>query len=104
MTLLSPDDLQNVVDDVPGLSTFASIGIGQGPRSVRNYVDNTNTDQSSVTKFIEDNWYLGRIGNGSYDASSGRLDARGGVLDFRTRPHFRPVILNPTTGEVVRTW
>lgn len=27
-----------------------------------------------------------------------------GALDFRTRPHFRPVILNPTTGEVVSTW
>jgi hypothetical protein len=23
------------------------------------------------------------------------------VLDFFTRPHFRPVILNPATGEVV---
>jgi len=29
------------------------------------------------------------------------LDGRGGLLDFFTRPHFRPVILNPITGEVV---
>ena len=27
--------------------------------------------------------------------------AFGGLLDFYTRPHFKPVILNPTTGEVV---
>ncbi|HEX2743000.1 MAG TPA: alkaline phosphatase family protein [Streptosporangiaceae bacterium] len=55
--------------------------------------------QASVTKFIEDNWLGGRqLPNGSYDAISGRLDAPGGVLDFHTRPHFRPLILNPTTG------
>jgi outer membrane receptor protein involved in Fe transport len=30
-----------VVDSVPGLSSFASVSVGQGQRSVRNYVDNT---------------------------------------------------------------
>jgi hypothetical protein len=72
------------------------------PYTRDNYVSNNLTDQASVTKFIEDNWLGGRqIPNGSYDAISGRLDAPGGVLDFHTRPHFRPLILNPTTGEVV---
>ena len=42
-----------------------------------------------------------RIGNGSYDTIAGSLDGLGGVLDFFTFPHFRPVILSPTTGEVV---
>jgi len=67
-----------------------------------NYVSHTLTDQSSIVRFIEDNW-LGRerIGNGSYDTIAGRLDGPGGVLDFFTFPHFQPVILNPTTGEVV---
>ncbi len=75
------------------------------PYTQSNYVSNNLTDQASVTKFIEDNWLRGqRIGDGSYDASSGSLDARGGVLDFHTWPHFRPVILNPTTGEVVNSW
>jgi hypothetical protein len=32
---------------------------------------------------------------------AGSLDAPGGVLDFRARPHFSPVILDPATGEVV---
>jgi hypothetical protein len=49
-----------------------------------------------------DNWLHGqRLGEGSYDASAGRLDAPGGLLNFQVRPNFQPVILNPTTGEVV---
>jgi phospholipase C len=66
-----------------------------------NYVSHNLTDQSSVVKFIEDNWLHGkRIGSGSYDAVAGSLDAPGGVLDFHTVPHLFPVILNPNTGEV----
>ena len=68
-----------------------------------NYVSNNLTDQSSVVKFIEDNWLRGeRIGQGSYDATAGSLDAPGGVLDFFTLPHFKRLILNPATGAVVR--
>jgi phospholipase C len=72
------------------------------PYTRDNYVSNNLTDQASIIKFIEQNWlHNERIGSGSYDAVSGSLDAPGGVLDFRTRPDFRPLILNPTTGEVV---
>ena len=72
------------------------------PWTRQNYVSNNLTDQSSVVKFIEDNWLGGqRLGSGSYDAISGSLDAPGGVLDFQTRPHFTPLILNPTTGKPV---
>jgi phospholipase C len=80
---------------------------GQGPRlpllvispwSKRNYVDNTNTDQSSITKFIEDNWFLGRIGDGSYDASAGSLN---NMFNFHQFPNLRPLILNTKTGAVV---
>ena len=67
-----------------------------------NYVSNNRTDTASVINFIEDNWLRGkRLGNGSYDAISGSLDGRGGLLDFRVRPNFTRLILNPTTGEVV---
>jgi phospholipase C len=66
-----------------------------------NYVSHNVTDQSSVVKFIEDNWLHGQqIGGGSFDKFAGALDAPGGVLDFHTRPQFRPLVLNPTTGEV----
>jgi phospholipase C len=66
-----------------------------------NYVSNNRTDTASVVKFIEDNWLNGGRIPGSFDATSGNLDAPGGLLDFRVRPHFQAVILNPTTGAVV---
>ena len=72
------------------------------PWTRQNYVSHNLTNTSSVTAFIENNWLGGkRIGGGSYDAISGRLDGPTGLLDFFTAPHFRPVILNPTTGAVV---
>ena len=47
----------------------------------------------------------GSAGSGSRAAPSTRsraaCTARGGLLDFRTRPNFRPVILDPITGAVV---
>jgi phospholipase C len=71
------------------------------PYTRENYVSNNLTDTTSVVKFIEDNWLHGERIPGSFDASSGSLDAPGGLLDFFTVPHFQPVILNPTTGAVV---
>ena len=35
------------------------------------------------------------------NAVSGSLAGPGGMLDFRTLPHFQPVILDPTSGAVV---
>ncbi len=71
------------------------------PYTQDNYVSHDVTDQSSIVKFIEDNWLYGeRIGEGSYDQIAGSLDGWGGLLDFHVRPHFQPVILDPTTGEV----
>jgi len=71
------------------------------PYTRENYVSDDLTDTTSVVKFIEDNWLHGERIPGSFDAISGSLDARGGLLDFSTPPHFQPVILNPTTGAVV---
>jgi phospholipase C len=72
------------------------------PYTRSNYVSHNLTDQSSITKFIEDNWLSGEsIGNGSYDTIAGSLDAGNGVLDFHTRPNYDRLILDPTTGEVV---
>jgi phospholipase C len=59
-----------------------------------NHVDHTRTDQTSVIRFIEDNWQLGRIGDGSFDALAGPLT---GLFDF-TRRHDSPLILDPATG------
>ena len=72
------------------------------PWTRQNFVSSNMTNTVSVTKFIEDNWLRGkRIGGGSFDGSRATCTGRGGLLNFRTRPNFRPVILDPTTGEVV---
>jgi phospholipase C len=66
-----------------------------------NYVSDNLTNTTSVVKFIENNWLRGQRIPGSFDATSGSLNAPGGLLDFNIRPHFQPLILNPTTGAVV---
>ncbi len=71
------------------------------PYTRSNYVSHNVTDQSSITKFIEDNWLRGeRTGGGSFDAIAGGLYVPGGVLDFHGRPNDNRILLNPTTGEV----
>jgi phospholipase C len=71
------------------------------PYTRENYVSSNQTNTASVVNFIEGNWLHGQRIPNSFDATSGSLDARGGLLDFNTRPHFTPLILNPTTGAVV---
>jgi phospholipase C len=65
------------------------------PFAKANYVDHTVTDQSSILRFIEDNWNLGRIGNGSADAYAGSLM---GMFNFGSSAPA--VILDPATGQV----
>lgn len=71
------------------------------PWARENFVDHTLTDQSSVIRFIEDNWLGGqRIGGGSYDAIAGPLTQ---IFDFSRRPDDGDGvwILDPTTGRPV---
>jgi phospholipase C len=72
------------------------------PYTRENYVSSNETNTASVVKFIEDNWLHGQRIPNSFDATSGSLDAHGGVLDFNVKPHDKPLILNPTTGAVVK--
>ena len=66
------------------------------PFAKENYVDHRVTDQSSILRFIEDNWNLGRIGENSDDAKAGRLN---GMFDFsRNNP---ALILDPATGVIL---
>jgi phospholipase C len=67
------------------------------PFARANYVDHQLTDQTSILRFIEDNWRLGRIGGGSFDRLAGSL---GDAFAFG-RPANRPLRLNPITGEPV---
>jgi phospholipase C len=84
---------------------------GHGPRmpllvispwANKNYIDNTLTDQASVTRFIEDIFLSSaRIGGGSYDATAGTLM---NMFNFTKTngalPNPNVVLLNPTTGAV----
>jgi phospholipase C len=65
------------------------------PFAKSNFVDHSVTDQSSVLRFIEDNWSLGRIGNASMDAKAGPLD---NLFDFGHHHGSNTLILNPATG------
>ena len=67
------------------------------PFARRNFVDHRVIDQSSILRFIEDNWQLGRIGDQSFDEEAGDLR---GLFGFDQRgKRTRPLILRPDTGE-----
>jgi len=92
---------------------FARCGFGMrlpllviSPWAKSNFVDHTMTDQTSVLRFIEDNWGLGFIdgpvapplGTGSRDRGAGTL---ANMFDFNSKPKTRKLILDPVTGTVV---
>ena len=69
------------------------------PWSKPNFVDHTLTDQTSIIRFVEDNWLSGqRIGQGSYDGIANSIE---GMMDFTKAQSKGRLILNPTTGEIV---
>ncbi len=68
------------------------------PWAKRGFVDHTLTDQSSITKFVEDNWGVSRI-PGSFDAIAGPLNP---MFDFSgSRPANSTLYLDPTTGQPI---
>ena len=66
------------------------------PFAKRNFVDHSITDQSSILRFIEDNWGLGRIGRGSFDERAGSPN---GMFSFSRGQEVRKLILDPDTGQ-----
>src|SRR3954454_14456999 len=72
------------------------------PWAKRNAVDHTLTDQSSIIRFVEDNWRLPHIA-GSFDNIAGPLT---GLFSFSRHGHgsggarhSRPSLLDPVTGQ-----
>jgi phospholipase C len=67
------------------------------PYAKVNFVDHRLTDQTSIIRFIEDNWGLGRIGNQSFDA---KADSLMNMFDFTTGAGHsaQKLFLNPSTG------
>ena len=80
---------------------------GHGPRlpllivspfSKVNYVDHQITDQSSILRFIEDNWKLGQIGDQSFDAKAGSLL---NMFNFSQGHSADKLFLDPTNGTTI---
>jgi phospholipase C len=65
------------------------------PFAKENFVDHSITDQTSILRFIEDNWRLGRIGNQSFDALAGSLS---NMFDFSSHRNSARLFLDPSTG------
>ena len=63
-----------------------------------NFIDHRVTDLTSILRFIEDNWNLGRLGDQSFDELAGPLDA---MFDFE-HPRAKAITLDPKSGEVPR--
>jgi phospholipase C len=99
----------NGASALPGVASgtaHAQGRCGYGPRlpllvispwARRNFVDHTVTDQTSILRFVEDNWVHSKRITGSFDALAGPIT---NMFDFSSRPDLSPYILNPTTGEV----
>jgi phospholipase C len=110
-TIVSPshDPVNDVLNGNTCSTGTSPLGVadrcGYGPRipllvispyAKQNYVDSTLTDQSSILKFIEDNWHLGSIGPTSFDNLAGTLD---NMFNFDQHGKTSTLILNPQTGE-----
>jgi phospholipase C len=89
----------------PSANPHALGRCGYGPRQPllvispwarQNFVDHTVTDQTSVTRFIEDNWLGGqRLATGSFDALASPINQMFNFAKIRTNGKL---ILNPLTG------
>jgi phospholipase C len=71
------------------------------PWAKHNYVDHTLTSQTSIIKFVENNWELPRI-PGSFDSVTHSIAS---MFDFDHHgddhaPNDRPFILDPVTGQL----
>jgi len=66
------------------------------PWAKENFVDQTFTDQTSILRFIEENWDLGQIGDFSFDAFAGSIQ---NMFDF-SKKNMRSLYLHPKTGAI----
>jgi len=66
------------------------------PFAKQGFVDHSISDQSSITKFVEDNWNVPRI-PGSFDAIAGSLNSMFNFGD--SHPEHSTLFIDPTTGQ-----
>jgi phospholipase C len=107
--LTGPGTCGTAATALPGLNpanTHALGRCGYGPRQPllivspwarQNCVDHSVTDQTSIIRFVEDNWLGGqRIGQGSFDALANSITQ---MFNFSKIRHDGTLFLNPSTGE-----
>jgi len=107
--LTDPNACGTASNALPGIDAANMHALGRcgyGPRqpllvispwALENFVDHTVTDQTSVLRFIEDNWLGGqRIGQGSFDAIASPINQMFNFDEPRDRDRL---ILDPNTGE-----
>ena len=64
------------------------------PYAKQNFVDHTMTDQTSIIRFVEDNWLSGqRIGNGSFDTIANSIAS---MFDSFSQPPATQYVLLTT--------
>ena len=93
---------------LPGLDSGNAHALGRcgyGPRqpllvispwSRENFVDHTVTDQTSILRFIEDNWLGGeRVGQGSFDVLASPINQ---MFDFSAPRNDGRLFLDPASG------
>ena len=66
------------------------------PYAKQNFVDHSTTDQTSILKFVEENWKTGPIGNYSFDEKAGSL---ANLFDFHHKN--KSLSLDPVSGRPV---
>ena len=68
------------------------------PWARHNFVDHTATDQSSILRFVEDNWLKNqRLAQGSFDTVTNSID---NMFEFEHSHPDRKLVLDPNTGLV----
>ncbi len=108
-SLTGPGACGTAATSLPGLNPANMHALGRcgyGPRqpllvvspwAKRNFVDHTVTDQTSIMRFVEDNWLGGqRIGNGSFDGIANSISQ---IFDFSRPRRDGFLFLDPSTGE-----
>lgn len=107
--LTGPNACGTAATALPGLNPANTHALGRcgygtrqpllvvSPWARQNFVDHSVTDQTSIIRFVEDNWLGGqRIGQGSFDALASSINQ---LFDFKKIRTHGVLFLNPSTGE-----
>ena len=106
--LTGPNACGTAATSLPGLNPANAHALGRcgyGPRqpllvispwAQQNFVDHSVTDQTSIIRFIEDNWLNGqRIGQGSFDGIANSITQ---MFNFKQIRNNGILFLDPSTG------